>query len=159
MGVMGSQFTSLMIVYSTVYSGTDKKKPSKFRATCLCAGNSPGTGKNPAQMASNAEMFPFDDVIMLQMYNNVVVVNDNFILKILELLMEYSNMYLFFPWHLCWLNCNRFCWIPVAKVKFFWPDNFQDEWDVYSTTVDLSRKTDGYPSRPRHSKGDMGLSH
>ena len=31
------------------------KKTSKLRVTGLCAGNSPGTGKFPAQMASNAE--------------------------------------------------------------------------------------------------------
>ena len=31
------------------------KKTSKFRVTSLCAGNSPGTGEFPAQMASNAE--------------------------------------------------------------------------------------------------------
>ena len=42
------------------------KKTSKLRVTGVCAGNSPGTGEFPAQMASNAEkMFPFDDVIML----------------------------------------------------------------------------------------------
>ena len=40
------------------------KKTSKLRVTGLCAGNSPGTGEFPAQMASNEEMFPFDDVIM-----------------------------------------------------------------------------------------------
>ena len=40
------------------------KKTLKLRVTGLCAGNSPGTGEFPAQMASNAEMFPFDDVIM-----------------------------------------------------------------------------------------------
>ena len=31
------------------------KKTSKLRVTGLCAGNSPGTGDFPAQMASNAE--------------------------------------------------------------------------------------------------------
>ena len=41
------------------------KKTSKLRVTGLCAGNSPGIGEFPAQMASNAEMFPFDDVIMI----------------------------------------------------------------------------------------------
>ena len=41
------------------------KKTSKLHVTGLCAGNSPLTGEFPAQMASNAEMFPFDDVIML----------------------------------------------------------------------------------------------
>ena len=42
------------------------KKTSKLRVTGLCVGNSPGTDEFPAQMASNAEMFPFDDVIMLE---------------------------------------------------------------------------------------------
>ena len=41
------------------------KKTSKLRVTGLCAGNSPGTGEFPAQMTSNAEVFPFDSVIML----------------------------------------------------------------------------------------------
>ena len=31
------------------------KKTSKLRVTGICAGNSPGTGEFPAQMASNAE--------------------------------------------------------------------------------------------------------
>ena len=33
-------------------------KTSKLRVTYLCAGNSPGTGEFPAQMASNAENVP-----------------------------------------------------------------------------------------------------
>ena len=45
------------------------KKTSKLRVTGLCAGNSPGTGEFPAQMASNAKMFPLrDDVIWLCKY-------------------------------------------------------------------------------------------
>ena len=55
MGAMASQITSLTIVYSTVYSGMDKKKTSKLRVTGLCAGNSPVTGEFPAQRASKAE--------------------------------------------------------------------------------------------------------
>ena len=35
--------------------GRRSKKTSKLRGTGLCAGNSPGTGEFPAQMASNAE--------------------------------------------------------------------------------------------------------
>ena len=35
--------------------GLRSKKTSKLRVTGLCAGNSPGTGEFPAQMASNAE--------------------------------------------------------------------------------------------------------
>ena len=35
--------------------GRKSKKTSKLRVTGLCAGNSPGAGEFPAQMASNAE--------------------------------------------------------------------------------------------------------
>ena len=55
MGKMASLITSLIIVYSTVYSGADERKKSKLRATGLCVGNSPGTGEFPAQKASDAE--------------------------------------------------------------------------------------------------------
>ena len=41
--------------------GRRSKKTSKLRVTGFS-----GTGEFPAQMASNAEMFPFDDVIMSQ---------------------------------------------------------------------------------------------
>ena len=64
MSVIAPQITSLTIFYSTVYSGVDKKKTSKLRVTGLCEGNSPVTGEFTAQRASNAEMFPFDGVIM-----------------------------------------------------------------------------------------------
>ena len=68
MSAMASQITSLMIVYSIVYSGADKKKTSKLRVTGVCAGNSPMTGEFPAQRASNAEMFPSDDIIMTNFF-------------------------------------------------------------------------------------------
>ena len=41
-------------------------KTSKFRVIGLCA----GYGEFPAQMAINAEMFPFDDVIMITQHYN-----------------------------------------------------------------------------------------
>ena len=56
MGTVASQITSLTIVYSTVYSGADKKKTSKLRVTGLCEGNSPVTSEFPAQMAGDAEI-------------------------------------------------------------------------------------------------------
>ena len=55
MSMMASQITSLTIVYSTVYSGADKKKTSKLRVTGLCEGNSAVSGEFPTQRASNAE--------------------------------------------------------------------------------------------------------
>ena len=64
MGAMASEITGFTIVYSTVYSRRRSKKTSKLRVTGLCEKNSPVTGEFPSQRASNAEKFPFDDVIM-----------------------------------------------------------------------------------------------
>ena len=41
-------------LFSRLFGGRSQKT-SKLRVTGLCAGNSPGTGEFPAQMASNAE--------------------------------------------------------------------------------------------------------
>ena len=55
MGAVASQITSITIVYSTVcLFRCRSNKTSKLCVTGLCAGNSPGTGEFPAQMASNA---------------------------------------------------------------------------------------------------------
>ena len=55
MGKIASQITNLTIVYSIIYSGTDKKKTSQLRVNSLCVGNSPGTGEFPAQRACYSE--------------------------------------------------------------------------------------------------------
>ena len=55
MSTLVSQITSPTIVCSTVYSRRRPKKTPKHCVTGLCAGNSPVTGKLPAQRASNAE--------------------------------------------------------------------------------------------------------
>ena len=52
MSAMASQITSLMIVYSIVYSGADQRK---LCVAGFCAGNSPVTSEFPAQIASNTE--------------------------------------------------------------------------------------------------------
>ena len=41
------------------------KKTSKLHVTGLCEGNLPVAGGFPSQRASNMEMFPFDDIIMV----------------------------------------------------------------------------------------------
>ena len=65
MNAMASQITNVTIAYSwNRLFRRRSKKTSKVRITGLCEGNSPVTGEFPAQRASNAEMFPFDDVIM-----------------------------------------------------------------------------------------------
>ena len=66
MRAMASQITSLTIVYSSVYSGADQRKHQSSASLAFVRGIHPVTGEFPAQRASNTEMFPFDDVIMIQ---------------------------------------------------------------------------------------------
>ena len=56
MGAIASQITSLTIVYLAVYSGADQRKHQISASLAF--------GEFPTQMTSNANMFPFDDVIM-----------------------------------------------------------------------------------------------
>ena len=51
------------IVYSNVYSSADQRKHQS--SASLAFVELPLTGEFPAQRASNAKMFPFDDVIMI----------------------------------------------------------------------------------------------
>ena len=64
MTTIASQITSLAVVYSTVYSDADKKKPSKLHVTGLCVGNSPWPVNSPHKGPVTRKMFPIDDVIM-----------------------------------------------------------------------------------------------
>ena len=54
MSTMAAQTTSLTIVYSTVYSGAERRI-HQSSVTGLCVWNSPVTGEFPTQMAINAE--------------------------------------------------------------------------------------------------------
>ena len=58
MSTMASQITSLTIVYSTIYSGTDQRKYRSSASLTSVQVNSPH--KEPIAQ----KMFPFDDVIM-----------------------------------------------------------------------------------------------
>ena len=58
MGPMASQITSLTIVYSAVYSGADQRKYQSSVSLAFVR----EIHRRP--VASNVEMFPFDDVIM-----------------------------------------------------------------------------------------------
>ena len=62
MGAMASQITSLMIVYSTVYSGADKHQSSASLA--FVRGIHRWPVNSPHKWPVTRKMFPFDDVIM-----------------------------------------------------------------------------------------------
>ena len=57
-----SQITSLTIVNSTVYSGADQRKHLSSASLAFVCGEL--TGDRWIPRTNNAEMFPFDDVIV-----------------------------------------------------------------------------------------------
>ena len=65
MSVMGSQITSLTIVYSTVYSGADQRKHQSSASLSFVWGIHRGLVNSPHKGPVVRKMFPFDDVIML----------------------------------------------------------------------------------------------
>ena len=64
MGAIGSQITSLTIVYSTVYSGADQSKHQSSVSLAFVWGIHRGPVNSPHKWPVTRKMFPFDDVIM-----------------------------------------------------------------------------------------------
>ena len=62
--VMASQITSLTIVYSTVYSGTDQIKHQSSASLVFMRGIHRGPVNSPHKGPVTRKMFPFADVIM-----------------------------------------------------------------------------------------------
>ena len=65
MSLMASQITSLMIVYSTVYSGADKKKHQSSASLAFVRGIHRWPVNCPHKGPVTRKMFPFDEVIMI----------------------------------------------------------------------------------------------
>ena len=61
MGAIASQITSLMIVYSTVYSDADQRKHQSSASLAFVCGIHRGI---PHKWPVTRKMFPFDEVIM-----------------------------------------------------------------------------------------------
>ena len=65
MSMMAFQITSLMIVYSTVYSGADQRKHQSSASLAFVRGIHRWPVNSPHKGPVKRKMFPFDDVIML----------------------------------------------------------------------------------------------
>ena len=65
MGSMASQITSLIIVYSAVYSGADQGKHQSSASLAFVRGIHRGPVNSPHKWPVTRQMFPFDDVIMI----------------------------------------------------------------------------------------------
>ena len=65
MTAMASQITSLAMVYSTVYLGTDQRKHQSSASLAFVWGIHRGPVNSPHKGPVTRKMFPFDDVIMI----------------------------------------------------------------------------------------------
>ena len=66
MGAMASQITSLTIVCSTVCSGADQRKHQSSASLAFVRGIHRGPVNSPHKWPVTRKMFPFDDVIMVE---------------------------------------------------------------------------------------------
>ena len=77
MGAIASQITSLTIVYSTVYSGSDKRKHQSSASLAFVREIHREPVNSPHKWPVTRKMFPFDDVIM-RSENKVVFTHPRF---------------------------------------------------------------------------------
>ena len=73
MSTMASQITSLTIVYSTVYSGTDERKHQSSMSLAFVRGIHRWPVNSPHKGPVTRKMFPFDKVIMFWGHQITVV--------------------------------------------------------------------------------------
>ena len=64
MGAMASQITNLAIVYSTVYSGTHRRKHQSSASLAFVRGIHRGPVNSPHKGPVTRKMFQFDAIIM-----------------------------------------------------------------------------------------------
>ena len=65
MSAMAPQISGLMVLFSTVYSDADQRKYQSSASLAFVRGIHRWPVYDPPKKASNAEKFPFDDVIMI----------------------------------------------------------------------------------------------
>ena len=78
MGTMVSQITSLTIVYSVIYSGTDQRKHQSYMLLAFVRGIHRGPVISQHKWPVTQKMLPFDDIIM-RLYELIVQIFQEYI--------------------------------------------------------------------------------
>ena len=73
MSAMASQITSLTIVHSAVYSGADERKQQSSAPLAFVRGIHRSPVNSPHKWPVTRKMFPFDDVIMVGLYQSTII--------------------------------------------------------------------------------------
>ena len=103
MNSMASQITGVSIVYSTVCSGADQRKPESFASLSFVWGIYRWPVNSPHKRPVTQKMFPFDDVIMRQCRLKLILIW-------IELFRRIKNTFIYFA-------CNAGgSWNPSSKL-------------------------------------------
>ena len=94
MGAIGSQITSLTIVYSTVYSHAGQRKHQSSASLAFVRGIHRGPVHSPHKWPVTRKMFPFDDVIM----NTFILCIEKSLSRNTSSLMDFHLMQLYYDW-------------------------------------------------------------
>ena len=81
MGAMTYQITSLTIVYSTVYSGTDQRKRQSSASLAFVGGIHRWPVNFPHKWPVTRKMFPFNDVIIFKTICGLFDIQDGYLLE------------------------------------------------------------------------------
>ena len=111
MDTMASQFTSLAIVYSTVYLGTDQRKYQSSASLAFVRGIHRGPMNSPHKWPVTRKMFQFYDVIMFVILS-LSSSNRNLLLRIRLWNKDTCRV--------VYSNCN-FSW--ETCVNWWWPSD------------------------------------
>ena len=119
MGVIASQITSLTIVYSTIYSSTDRSKHQSSTSLAFVLGIHRSPVNSPPKVPVARKIVPFDDVIMsLTMVLQTVV-------KFIQGPLIYFFLNLNKDMFVVVYNMLHYCPAllgPREKLAFFWFD-------------------------------------
>ena len=131
MSPTASQITSLMIVYSIVYSGTDQRKHQSSTSLAFVRGIHRRPLNSPHKWPVTRKMFPFDDVIMLKEQWGViiftVIISYSFLPSILYMIKRnilpcvqaiFCIFYILYPWHLYICTVMKYMFVGIVmKIK------------------------------------------
>ena len=121
MGAMSSQITSLTIVYSTVYSGSDQRKHQSSASLAFVWGIHRGPVNSPHKWPVSRKMFPFDDVIMnylLRKHPILVLGGAPFIMRISLVVCNTKRSFKYVYFRLCPRHGNNNLSTAVEIIKY-----------------------------------------
>ena len=132
MGAMVPQITCLTIVYPTIHSGADQRK-HQCPASLAFVREFTSVQWIPCTMASKAEMFPFDDVIMNIVEITQVIlwmpVINWIIVFVFKISYTQCQLYPFWPLESCF-EINKFSWgrkepcpFDLSQTEHIWASN------------------------------------